>query len=487
MNPSRTTVRSSGGALPDFRAFMLNEGIVPEQSPGGGLALWLPGERERGLRHWERISVGPRSAYSAAAGVSAAPAGAIVALQMLGGPLQRLWRRLRGAASGTTWLLPDGTAVEQRGDRRTDLLLAWAEESASLDEAGARSLWPECRLVRQLGGKLFLVEGVQLSAGGAESPAAAAGPDRPRQLALQLLAEARSAGNARKEAVACTDLGVIELQESHADRATEFLEQARAAAKAVGDPDLECDVLVNLGLALVHTSQPRRALPVLDEALRMARQRGDRFAEKLALERLAVAHIQLSDPIRALTYFEPALALAAATGDRKHQADLLWQAAVLRDQLGQVDWSLTHAQASVELLDEMQDPRAAVFADQLRRYRADVSSPIAVNEPAKGTAHTAPLWDGSLVVSAGSAAPATGLTRAKDARPSLPKMAISAGLSAYRFARGGFGTVSATDLASRLSICATCEQHTGLRCRVCGCFTNMKARLPHEKCPAGKW
>ncbi len=26
-----------------------------------------------------------------------------------------------------------------------------------------------------------------------------------------------------------------------------------------------------------------------------------------------------------------------------------------------------------------------------------------------------------------------------------------------------------------------------LRCRLCGCFTNVKARLDHEECPIGKW
>ena len=26
-----------------------------------------------------------------------------------------------------------------------------------------------------------------------------------------------------------------------------------------------------------------------------------------------------------------------------------------------------------------------------------------------------------------------------------------------------------------------------VRCRACGCFTAVKARLPHEHCPAGKW
>jgi hypothetical protein len=39
----------------------------------------------------------------------------------------------------------------------------------------------------------------------------------------------------------------------------------------------------------------------------------------------------------------------------------------------------------------------------------------------------------------------------------------------------------------RLQTCAGCEYHTGLRCRVCGCFTGAKAALAHEECPVGKW
>ena len=34
--------------------------------------------------------------------------------------------------------------------------------------------------------------------------------------------------------------------------------------------------------------------------------------------------------------------------------------------------------------------------------------------------------------------------------------------------------------------CAGCEHHTGVRCKLCGCFTNAKAWLPHEACPLGK-
>jgi hypothetical protein len=39
----------------------------------------------------------------------------------------------------------------------------------------------------------------------------------------------------------------------------------------------------------------------------------------------------------------------------------------------------------------------------------------------------------------------------------------------------------------RIIVCASCEHHTGVRCRVCGCFTTVKSKMLHERCPLGKW
>jgi hypothetical protein len=56
-----------------------------------------------------------------------------------------------------------------------------------------------------------------------------------------------------------------------------------------------------------------------------------------------------------------------------------------------------------------------------------------------------------------------------------------------QFLGSGFKTASPETSAARLAACASCGHHTGLRCRICGCFTAAKARLDHERCPAGKW
>jgi len=43
----------------------------------------------------------------------------------------------------------------------------------------------------------------------------------------------------------------------------------------------------------------------------------------------------------------------------------------------------------------------------------------------------------------------------------------------------------------RLSLCARCPEQVvtmgARRCRLCGCFLNLKARMMSESCPAGHW
>ncbi len=77
--------------------------------------------------------------------------------------------------------------------------------------------------------------------------------------------------------------------------------------------------------------------------------------------------------------------------------------------------------------------------------------------------------------------------------PSVAEMATSLVRSAGRFARSGFALADAETLASRQSVCQSCEQWdaAGLRgtgrCRKCGCSTQAKLRMASEKCPLGKW
>lgn len=66
------------------------------------------------------------------------------------------------------------------------------------------------------------------------------------------------------------------------------------------------------------------------------------------------------------------------------------------------------------------------------------------------------------------------------------KSALAAGLS---FAASGFKLVDQVEHDRRMAICHACEFHdaTKGRCVKCGCVDTLKARIPSQACPIGKW
>ena len=61
------------------------------------------------------------------------------------------------------------------------------------------------------------------------------------------------------------------------------------------------------------------------------------------------------------------------------------------------------------------------------------------------------------------------------------------------YAEGAVKAVKAVTLPeteeskARLAVCHGCDKWTGTSCKVCGCFVNLKVKIPEEKCPEGKW
>lgn len=69
---------------------------------------------------------------------------------------------------------------------------------------------------------------------------------------------------------------------------------------------------------------------------------------------------------------------------------------------------------------------------------------------------------------------------------SAAQMARSLAREMARFARSGFKT--ARDYQKRLAVCEACAEFiAGRRCRICGCFMDVKARMATTDCPLGKW
>ncbi|HKI30702.1 MAG TPA: DUF6171 family protein [Gemmataceae bacterium] len=310
----------------------------------------------------------------------------------------------------------------------------------------------------------------------------------PRRAAEQALAAARTAGDRRREASALADLGIMHLYEGEAPQAVALLDDALAITREIGDRSAEGDALGHLGLAAAAAGQPQRGLTLLEQELRSARNSGFRLAEKSALAHLGLTHSRLRDPPRAIALFAQALPIARDVGDWQHEAELLWYLAIQHAALGQRDEAIARADAAVALLERMGKPQAAWFARHLQAYRSaesgagigSASAQASVPpETLQGGVFLPGAWERQLAPPRSAAPPVTG--------PRLLDMALSAATALAKFLGSGLKTVAAETREKRLQTCAACVYHTGLRCRVCGCFTGAKAALAHEECPIGKW
>jgi Tfp pilus assembly protein PilF len=474
--------------FPDFRTLQLNEGVVRETScDAEQMVLWLPGKRNGRDQEWERISSVPRAQTQIEQGIGAVSATAIQARQSLRTFLGRMIRRVQKSGD-RSWTLPSGQWADQIGERRRDLLLVWSQEDGRLDEAWIKSRWPECQRIQQLGKDLYLVAGVKTPetenetlAGSAPAP-----QESPVKLAEEILNTARRTGDPRRIASALTDLGIVLARQGNAPRAVALLEEALRLVRQSGDRSLESDVLDNLGLALLTAGQAPRALSIFQEGLEIARSAGNPFAEKMALMHLGMACLTGRDSARACTFFDQALAIARQLCDRQHEADLLWQLSIVHAEAGQHDRAVARAQEAVALFKQVGNPQAHWLESQLQKYQAGQNAaPIAVVRFSESS--SASVFGGQIAASGWTDQAIWPGQPQASGSPGLLRMAFSAMKSMAHFAGSGFKPAPAGIYQKRLQTCGSCEHHTGLRCKVCGCFTSIKARMPHESCPIGKW
>jgi tetratricopeptide (TPR) repeat protein len=481
MEPQLAEERNPQGGF-DWRSVpLLDEFLREPVLDGQGLTLWFAGKRESQFQEWERVASLPHAEYTVEPGIGAVAATSIFARQLVQGVWGKLWQRFRKADEGRSWLLPHGEKAQQCGQRRSDLLFVWTEQdTAVLDEAWIKSRWPTCQEVRQVGKGLFMVRGVQPPD---TTVAVELGPNRPSLVAEKLLASVRQTGDRRREATALTDLALMLLHENQVPRAMAVLEEALAIVRQLQDREAEMEVMGHAGLAMLKAGQPQRALELLEQRRSQASAVGDHFGEKSALEYRGFAYAQLRDHARSAACFEKGAQLARDVGHRKHEAEMLWYLAVQHAELGRREDAVRDGQAAVDLMEKSRNPQAAWYADHLRRFRAgERAAGLGGNEGA-GTDAASGLWNGSLTAGlwqASATEPAAG-------SPGLLRMAVSAARSMAKFLGSGLKTTPAPMLQRRLRTCAACPHHTGLRCRLCGCFTAAKARMAHEECPIGKW
>ena len=475
---------------PDWGKLVLGDGVLREPARDGNrIIFWLPARRDQEFQYWERIGTVPRAEIKVDNGVCSTLATSVPARQRLGGGLlTRLARKLSGTARNEAWTLPNGQPAEKCGERKTDLVLAWPEdESMPLDEESAPDALAGIDPVsahRQpaLPGRRRSADSGAISA--ATSTSGSRG--RRRAEAPGRTGRAASRGGARsgdrpKEAAALIDLGIMVMNEGDLKKSLAYLEQAVELSRQMADKAREIDALQNLGYTLLSMGQGAAARGVLETALVLVRQVGDPYAEKFVLERLAMVHANTRDPIAALRLMDKALEMTRALGDRQQETRVLWNQAIAYADLNERDQAISRAQQSIDLL------RAA-----------GQTGGHVVRSPASAVPHGL-RWPGGKW---------TGIVRRDhhDGRPDeqwrcddRPRRSRSRQRSRSvahgRFCHQGNDEIPGSGMQTSApksskpgsATCQACEHHTGVRCRICGCFTHVKSWLAHEQCPIGKW
>jgi tetratricopeptide (TPR) repeat protein len=482
--------------LPRCQDLVLTDGVFPESvTDDNRIVVWLKMDRDGSFQYWERIGTVARAPVIARNGLCATAATSVKAREWIGGAVGRFLHGLRERKGSRRYTLPSGRAAEQCGERQADLLLVWASEEPQIrDDSSIKSEWPDAARCHRLGNNLYVIGGVPTEAGRSKAAGQSAESQQavseatPREDAEKSLALARQAGDRRAEAMALTDLGAIGLNEGDPQRAVNFLEQALALSRQIGDRDRECDVLGNLGMALLAVRQPARAQELFQHDLSYARTKGDPYAEKLALERLGMAAGNLGDARNAIALFEQALAVTRRVGDRHQEANLLWHQSIQFADLGQRDLAIAKAEEAVTLFKLLGKPQSSWYGAYLQKYRMGLVDDPQSGGPGGGGGFSPHNYlGGSMVANVMAQQTAgPGASQSKGG-PGLLRMAMSATKAMANFVGSGFKTTPPDVQRKRLQTCAACEHHTGLRCQICGCFTNVKSRLLHEDCPIGKW
>ncbi len=481
--------------IPNLSHFNLREGVLIEPGSADRLNLWIRDNLESDFQLWQRVSTLSGVEIDERSGVRVVGA-------MLNPFRQRMpsfWEKLKSWLSRTessdSWVTPNGDSVEPMARKRTDVCLVWSDAGeAGLDQVQINSLWPSCEECRQLGTNLFLV------VGGMKAHSTASQTNRAERLhareehfeelsrpendplnqAKKALDAARSRQNSNEERIALADLGAVLVRKGDAREGVEHLEHALEMARQIQDDESEYDILSNLGIGYLGLARIPEAIELFEKVLVRARKSGDAFAEKMMLTQLGIAVSASFDPRGALEHFEAARKIAHDLKDLRDEAELNWSIGVCYEELGGRDLALRFGQTAVDIFQRLESPRASVYAEHLERFRS--GNLRLGNHPAENESEEIPSW-----AMGGPHMDVSTLPSGPGSRPSFLKMAYSLTKSMARFAASGFKTVSREANQERLEVCAQCEHHTGIRCKLCGCFTAQKAWLPHEHCPINKW
>ena len=185
----------------------------------------------------------------------------------------------------------------------------------------------------------------------------------------QTLAIDREIGDRRGEGSALGCLGIAYNNLGEPRKAIEFHQKHLTIARETGDRHGEGNALGNLGNAYAALGEPRKAIEFYEKQLTIAREIGDRHSEGNALGNIGIGNKNLGEPRKAIEFYEQRLVIAREIGDRYGEGSTLWNSALALHQLGQKAEAVARAEASLAILEIIENPRAAQVRAKLAEWR----------------------------------------------------------------------------------------------------------------------
>ncbi len=185
----------------------------------------------------------------------------------------------------------------------------------------------------------------------------------------------RATGNRSKQIVALNNLGTAWRSLGDWKKALDYHQRALRLATRLGDAPQQATSLLSLAGLQIDHGEPSAALSGLDEALRILGEKGDRRIHIQAFYLRGQALRIAGRPQEALPVLQGALAQRRDLHDRAGEAETLDAVALVERSLGLTADALSHAQTSVDIIDELRssfltDPslRASFLATRQRSF-----------------------------------------------------------------------------------------------------------------------
>lgn len=185
----------------------------------------------------------------------------------------------------------------------------------------------------------------------------------------QQLVIARELGDRPLEGYALGGLGwsYYALGETH--QAIRLYKQYLTIIREFDDRYAESHALRSLGQAYFKLGEIDRAIEFNEQALVIVREINYRRGEGIALGSLGWAYTALGETRRAIELCKQSLLISREIGDRRSEGDALWNLSLIFDELGKRDETIAHAEAALEIYEQIELPQAAMVRKKLAEWR----------------------------------------------------------------------------------------------------------------------